>query len=621
MHVQKLASTQNGKKLFGYSSIATIFLFYLFLTSCSHQIENKQGVAQQSSNKENSLVESQRPQDSISYEQALKESEALGALALAEGSTIRGVVYAMQAGEKSEQAFRSAHTFVPSIAASTGASIDDKIIDNTAQKSLLWYARAFQTNAIRNHSLPTAQPSDALAIDAFQSDTVQEICRAAILKALLEGDLAHDPRVSYKQLYIAQRVLEKQSCVKSVEQALQRIAHFRPSIEELEALDLLLIREGFALSMQTIKPSIKSKKRAKITRISKWSIEQSARVVIEFDQVVRHEMASMTLHETQLRFEDVDNPLEIQVESGNGLLQSGSISAYKNDANTGSALSLLLAKPAYRRVFFLPDPYRIVVDLSTKPPEIAPKIGPRPLRRLVLDAGHGGADPGAIGPSGLREKDVTLSIAKQVAPILARELGITVRLTRADDTHVSLEERAAAANAFDADLFLSIHCNAAETRVKRGIEFYVLDTENSDIAHRVAKRENGGGSAAPGQLRAILDDLKLHELADRSRRFAHLLQKSFMASLHDTHDAQANDVMGADAGFKPVLRKGYPDMSDGGVHGAGFFVLVGAKMPAALIELAFISNPIEEGYLREAAFRSRSVDAIVNALKAYKNGS
>jgi N-acetylmuramoyl-L-alanine amidase len=177
-----------------------------------------------------------------------------------------------------------------------------------------------------------------------------------------------------------------------------------------------------------------------------------------------------------------------------------------------------------------------------------------------------------------------------------------VRLTRGADAYVSLEERAAAGNAFEADVFLSIHCNAAETKHKRGVEVYVLDTARDELANRVAARENGGGSAAPGELRAILDDLKLAELGNKSHHFAELLLRSTMASLH-----------GGDG-------QGFGDVADGGVHGAGFFVLVGARMPAALIEVSFISNPIEEGYLARADYRARIADAIVNALRAYKDG-
>src|SRR5690606_1917179 len=135
--------------------------------------------------------------------------------------------------------------------------------------------------------------------------------------------------------------------------------------------------------------------------------------------------------------------------------------------------------------FHLLEPYRVVIDVARHAPGADRKVS-----RVVIDPGHGGNDPGALGPTGLREKDVTLAIAHKVAPILAR-IGIEVALTRDDDRYVTLEERTARANAYGADLFVSIHCNAAENKTRRGIESYVLDTTTSDMAGRVAARENG----------------------------------------------------------------------------------------------------------------------------------
>src|SRR5207248_519922 len=134
---------------------------------------------------------------------------------------------------------------------------------------------------------------------------------------------------------------------------------------------------------------------------------------------------------------------------------------------------LALAGRAYRRVFHLSEPYRVVVDVARRPPEASIR-GPRAVERVVLDPGHGGRDTGASGLAGVREKDVTLEIALKVSPILTAQ-GMRVALTREEDRYVSLEERTARANAFSADLFVSIHCNAAESKWRRGVETYVLD--------------------------------------------------------------------------------------------------------------------------------------------------
>src|SRR5262249_6404875 len=120
---------------------------------------------------------------------------------------------------------------------------------------------------------------------------------------------------------------------------------------------------------------------------------------------------------------------------------------------SGSAatrITLDLTAPAHRRVFYLPEPFRVVIDLATHgaPLISAPPGSPRPVARVAIDAGHGGPDPGATGPGGLREKDVALDIAHRVAPMLSSELGILTLLIRDDDRLVPLDERAARANAF-----------------------------------------------------------------------------------------------------------------------------------------------------------------------------
>jgi N-acetylmuramoyl-L-alanine amidase len=265
--------------------------------------------------------------------------------------------------------------------------------------------------------------------------------------------------------------------------------------------------------------------------------------------------------------------------------------------STGARVTLELDGQAYRKVFYLPEPYRVIIDIARHPPGIASHAGHRRVDRIVLDPGHGGWDPGAIGQAGLREKDVTLAIARRVSPVLARE-GMTVLLTREDDRYVPLEERTARANAFGADLFVSIHCNAAENRARHGVETYVLDTTKDEIASRVAARENATSQAATAEIGSILASLRLADQASHSTHLADLLQHSAMVSLRDA----------------------YKDVHDGGVHTAGFYVLVGARMPSILFETSYISNPAEETRLASDAYDQRIADALVNAVRAYREG-
>src|SRR6185369_15403262 len=238
----------------------------------------------------------------------------------------------------------------------------------------------------------------------------------------------------------------------------------------------------------------------------------------------------------------------------------------------------------------------------TRPPAPEKKAagGAREIRRVVIDPGHGGNDSGAVGPTGLREKDVTLDIAHRVAPLLSHELKIESLLTRDNDTYVPLDLRTARANAFHADLFVSIHCNASENTSARGVQTFVLDEarDPEGFAARVAARENAQRARAEAIPAPVLSNLAVGDLPARSRHVAELLQRAALGSLAPR----------------------YADTRDQGVKTAGFFVLVGADMPAVLFETAFISNTDDEQRLSTADFRQKLADAIVNAVRAYKAG-
>ena len=192
---------------------------------------------------------------------------------------------------------------------------------------------------------------------------------------------------------------------------------------------------------------------------------------------------------------------------------------------------------------------------------------------------------------------MTLAIARRARALLVRD-GLEVSLTRDDDRYVTLEERTARANQQGADLFVSIHCNAAESHARHGVETYVLDTTKDDIAARVAARENATSVGANVELGSILANMRLADQATHSNKLAELLQKSAMSSLRSKYDA----------------------VSDGGLHYAGFYVLVGARMPAVLFETSYVSNPTEEERLASDDYQQRLADAIANAIKAYREG-
>jgi N-acetylmuramoyl-L-alanine amidase len=229
-------------------------------------------------------------------------------------------------------------------------------------------------------------------------------------------------------------------------------------------------------------------------------------------------------------------------------------------------------------------------------PAVTP--GGRGPRRVVLDPGHGGSDPGAIGPSGLHEAEVNLDVARRVAARLAERYGVQVILTRDRDTYVPLEDRAAHANDAGVDLFVSIHCNAARNLEAHGIATFVLDTGSPRVANRVTMREGelvAGDPWGGGEVTRILADLRLTQHGGRSVRLAESIQRAML------HDA----------------RLLYPAVEDMGVHPAGFHVLVSARMPSVLVELSFISNAAEEQRLRGDAYRDVLASAIARAVGTF----
>lgn len=217
----------------------------------------------------------------------------------------------------------------------------------------------------------------------------------------------------------------------------------------------------------------------------------------------------------------------------------------------------------------------------------------------MVDPGHGGDDGGAKGPKGLKEKAAALEIGKAVAARL-EAAGFEALLTREDDTFIPLWDRARAANAEGADLFISLHLNAARARAARGSEVYFLSLGQGDDAE-VAAAENAGAGDAPGSpdsvVASILDDLAQKAFLQDSERLAVAIQ------------GQLNRLAG---------------IRVRGVKQAPFIVLRGAAMPAVLVEVAFISNPREEAKLKDAAFRAKVADAITLGVRRYfaqANGS
>jgi len=277
----------------------------------------------------------------------------------------------------------------------------------------------------------------------------------------------------------------------------------------------------------------------------------------------------------------------------------------------GDRRLVLFTGPGFRAFesFELRNPFRIVVDLQGNrgeravpavPPELAP-VRPADRRIVVIDPGHGGIETGATGPGGMVEKDVTLDLARRLKRALERDRRLEVVLTRDEDRLVGLDERTAIANHNRADLFLSIHMNAASRATAHGAETYFLSADATDDAARtLAALENRGAErgddvvvTVDGEQRNL--QLVLWDLAQNQ----YLAESSALAESMQRH---LNELTGT---------------RDRGVRQAPFRVLMGATMPAVLVEVGFVTNPEEETKFRTDAYREQVVQAMTRAVHEF----
>jgi N-acetylmuramoyl-L-alanine amidase len=432
-------------------------------------------------------------------------------------------------------------------------------------------------------------------------------CAAALKRILLEAELKRDPGHAYGQIHALHAKEREPECRRSCERALLALSAYRPLPSVLAELEG---PEASASSVpspnpvasddrpQVVSPPVvpQGTGPARVTRVERYGAKDAARVVVFITRPTHFQVGELDLGGEHPRvFVDID---DATIDGNASYDVGGLVERVRLGAQSrGARIVLDLKEAASRRVFYLPEPFRLVIDVLKH--SGSPGAGARrALRRVVLDPGHGGHDPGATGPSGLREKDVVLDIAHRAAPLIARELGISTLLTRDGDQYVALDERSARANAFHADLFVSIHCNASEDGSANGVMTFVLDAGREELAERVAARENAASSQAAVELANAFSRIADPSNRAASARFAELLQRAAMAS----------------------LAQRYPQQPNGGVKRAGFYVLAGALMPAVLFETSFISNTTGEASLNTGDYRQKMADAIVNAVRAYRAG-
>jgi N-acetylmuramoyl-L-alanine amidase len=362
----------------------------------------------------------------------------------------------------------------------------------------------------------------------------------------------------------------------------------------------ILLYLGFLLVIPS--PIFAEASGVEVKDIRFWSSENYTRVVVDLTHSVEFSKNRLS-NPDRLYFDVKDAHIAKEINTsipvGDGILKTVRASQFNK---TTVRVVLDLDEISDYQTFIFDDPARLVIDVYGKTTTAAKPEVNFVKRRIVLDPGHGGHDPGAVGPKNLYEKDVVLDIALKLKKVLMEDPFNEVVLTRERDVFIPLEERTAMANRKNADLFVSIHANASSRREAKGIETYLLNWTDDEEAIRVAAREN---AISLKKMRAmnrqvdivdvIKSDLIRENKRDESIKLANYIQRSLVSNL--------------ESDMKQVLNLG--------VKQALFYVLFGAKMPSVLVEVSFISNPEEERLLSNEMYRMEIAKGIAKGLNTY----
>jgi len=361
-----------------------------------------------------------------------------------------------------------------------------------------------------------------------------------------------------------------------------------------------------------------------VREVRTWSYPDYTRVVVELTRPVRladepdnaiHRLAANRSAERPERlYLDFDGiwvgrRFEEGIPVDDGLLQAVRLGQF---TLTRTRLVIDLERYERHRLLMLRHPDRIVVDVyskrespeklrwPTKPSGDSPdprlSMPLRSVQTVVIDAGHGGRDPGATGIGGVREKDVNLKLAR----LLGRELesrGFAVTYTRERDVYLDLEQRTAVAESAGGDLFVSLHANASPRRGTRGIEIYYLDENHNGHDADVAARENGVPRDQLDSLQRTLARFRVSEASAHSATLADLVHERVMAG----------------------LAKRYRDVPDLGVKTGPFYVLFLSSMPSILVETGFLTNKRDAKLLRDPGYLSTFAEQIAVGLATYRD--
>jgi N-acetylmuramoyl-L-alanine amidase len=397
-----------------------------------------------------------------------------------------------------------------------------------------------------------------------------------------------------------------------------------------------------------------------VKSIRSWSTPTYTRIVIDVDTPVKYTSSLLkedaTPDKPRRLYVDLENSrvnpdIVPSIPIKHGLLQAAKAEQYNQDS---VRVALDIGSIGDYKIFSLYDPFRIVIDVQAAgneekeskkeavsasvpdatpaqsipaaPATVTPPVITSPpvtrnarkgifkpespdqkvslarqlglsVKRIVIDPGHGGKDPGCYLKGGVEEKDITLDLAKRLAASIEKTIGCEVLLTRDKDVFLPLDERTAFANVNKADLFISLHVNAHKKSAVYGLETYFLNMATDESAVMVAARENATSEKNISDLQSILNDLMLNTKISESSKLAYKVQDGMMAK----------------------VRKTYKVNKSLGVKQAPFYVLIGAEMPAVLIETGFITNATERKRILSNSYKNLLTDGIAAGIKSYIN--
>jgi N-acetylmuramoyl-L-alanine amidase len=356
---------------------------------------------------------------------------------------------------------------------------------------------------------------------------------------------------------------------------------------------------------------------ADVVEVRHWSYPDYTRVVVELSRPieteVRHLPPNPAANKSERLYLDlpeiwVGRDYKSGIPVGDGLLRAVRIGQYTLRT---ARLVIDVENYDHHRLLFLSHPNRLVIDVYGTRNAERRRAGAavpggrhgarlptdaRQVRTVIVDAGHGGSDPGAIGVGGLREKDVTLRLSKMLIAKL-RAMGFDVVATRETDRTVSLEERTAIAEASNGDVFISLHGNAAPRRTVQGIETYYPDANHERHSLNVAMRENGVTRDQLDDLQRTLARMRIGEISPYSHRLASIVQDQLASAL-------------------PAR---FGKIQDLGAKKGPFYVLFLSDMPAILVETGFLTNKYDAKRLRNKAYLDSVATQISTGLALYRD--